>query len=246
MVTEVVMDNIVKGGHNVYGYDIGVLILDSVFPRIKGDIGNSKTWDYPVLYKKVLGYTPHKTVIELTKEDVFPFMEAAKELEKEGIKAITTSCGFLALFQKEISDYINIPFFSSALLLVPMLSKMLSKKGKIGILTANKKTLTPEHLASVGIINEPIRIVGLEEKEEFTNFTVQNRMYVDVNKCKQELLEAAEELVSYNYVEIIVLECTNMPPYTKYIQSETGIPVFDIVTLTNMFYRSMNPQNFLD
>lgn len=45
----------ITGGRNVYGYDIGVLMLDSVFPRICGDIGNAKTWDFPVLYKKVEG-----------------------------------------------------------------------------------------------------------------------------------------------------------------------------------------------
>lgn len=62
------MQDIATGGQNVYGYDIGILMLDSTFPRIKGDIGNAKTWGFPVLYEKVEGGTPQKVVLELTVE----------------------------------------------------------------------------------------------------------------------------------------------------------------------------------
>ena len=34
-------------------------------------------------------------------------------------------------------------------------------------------------------------------------------------------------------VGAIVLECTNMPPWSKDIHEVTGLPVFDICTLTN-------------
>ncbi len=238
------MNGIVKGGQNIYGYDIGVLMLDSTFPRICGDIGNARTWDFPVLYKKVEGGTPKKVVLDLTLEDIQPFIEGARELEAAGVKAITTSCGFLALFQEELSNGVSIPVFTSALLFVPMLSRMLGKNKKIGILTANKKTLTQQHLKSVGIENIPCKIVGLEEGEMFTNFTVQNWNHVDVEACRRELIEAAKELTMDGDIGIVVLECTNMPPYTRDIQEVVGLPVFDIVMLTNMFYRAMNPENF--
>lgn len=238
------MNGIVKGGQNIYGYDIGVLMLDSTFPRICGDIGNARTWDFPVLYKKVEGGTPKKVVLELTPEDIQSFIEGARELEAAGVKAITTSCGFLALFQEELSNSVSIPVFTSALLFVPMLSRMLGKNKKIGILTANKKTLTQKHLKAVGIENIPCKIVGLEEGEMFTSFTVQNRDCVDVEACRRELIDAAEELTRDGDIGIVVLECTNMPPYTKDIQEAVGLPVFDIVMLTNMFYRAMNPENF--
>lgn len=238
------MSDIVKGGKNVYGYDIGVLMLDSTFPRICGDIGNAKTWDFPVLYKKVEGGTPQKVVLELTSEDIQPFIEGAKELERAGVKAITTSCGFLALFQEELSNCVNIPVFTSALLFVPMLSRMIGRNKKIGILTANKKTLTQQHLKAVGIENIPCKIVGLEEGEQFTNFTVQNKDSVNVETCREELIKAAKELTKDGDIGVVVLECTNMPPYTKDIQEAAGLPVFDIVMLTNMFYKAINPENF--
>jgi Asp/Glu/hydantoin racemase len=40
-------------------------------------------------------------------------------------------------------------------------------------------------------------------------------------------------------VGAIVLECTNMPPYTADIQRETGLPVFDIVSLVNMVHAGL-------
>lgn len=45
--------NIARGNSNIYGFPIGmILMLDTAFPRIPGDIGNALTWDFPVLYKK--------------------------------------------------------------------------------------------------------------------------------------------------------------------------------------------------
>jgi Asp/Glu/hydantoin racemase len=234
------MEKIAKGGKNVYGYKIGILMLDSTFPRIQGDIGNAFTWNFPVLYKKVVGGTPKKVVLELTKEDVAPFIEAAKDLEKEGVRAITTSCGFLALFQKEMADAVNIPVLTSALLLVPLVYKMLGSNKKVGILTANKSTLTKNHFRSVGAENIPCVIKGLETKDVFTNFTVQNWQEVDIEACRRELIDSTEELMQEDEnIGAIVLECTNMPPFTEDIKKTAGIPVFDIVSLVNMIYESL-------
>ena len=231
------MEKIVYGGKNVYGYDIGILMLDSKFPRIRGDVGNAKTWDFPVLYKTVVGGTPKKVVLELTEDDIEPFILAAKELEQAGVKAITTSCGFLALFQKQLANAVNIPVFTSALLMVPFVKRFIGENRKIGILTANSKTLSDAHLRAVGICKEDVVIKGLEDKEVFTDFTVQNWDQVDTEKCRAELLEATEELLHENDdIGAMVLECTNMPPYTKDIQQVAGMPVFDIVTLVNFVH----------
>ena len=231
------MEKIVYGGKNVYGYDIGILMLDSKFPRIRGDVGNAKTWDFPVLYKTVVGGTPKKVVLELTEDDIEPFILAAKELEQAGVKAITTSCGFLALFQKQLANAVNIPVFTSALLMVPFVKRFIGENRKIGILTANSKTLSDAHLRAVGICKEDVVIKGLEDKEVFTDFTVQNWDQVDTEKCRAELLEATEELLHENDdIGAMVLECTNMPPYTKDIQQVVGMPVFDIVTLVNFVH----------
>lgn len=47
-----------------------------------------------------------------------------------------------------------------------------------------------------------------------------------------------------NDIGAIVLECTNMPPFAKDIQNVTGLPVFDIVSLTDMVFGAWNQRRY--
>ncbi len=53
-----------QGGKTVYGASVGILMLDTVFPRIPGDFGNAATWSFPVMYRVVRGASPHRVVRE--------------------------------------------------------------------------------------------------------------------------------------------------------------------------------------
>lgn len=237
------MANIVYGGNNTYGYDIGILMLDSSFPRIVGDVGNAKTWNFPVLFKTVKDKTPQKVVLDLTKDDILPFIHAAKELEKQGVSAITTSCGFLALFQNELAEEMNVPVFTSSLIMLPMISKMIGNK-KVLVLTANSDTLTPKHIKSVcgdDVDFKKFNVVGTQHKETFTHFTVQNWDSVDIDKCQNDIIEVIEEEFSINpdLYGAILFECTNMPPYSDIVREKFKLPVFDFVSLTNFVHSSI-------
>lgn len=234
------MGNVAYGGNCFYGYDIGVLMLDSKFPRIIGDVGNAKTWNFPVLYKKVENATPTKVVLKLTKDDINPFIDAAKELEKSGVKAITTSCGFLALFQKELAEAVSIPVFTSSLIMLPMISRMVGNK-KILVLTANSDTLSKKHIESVcgNIENINMDIVGTQLKPTFTHFTVQNWESVDLDECEKDIMETLDDAMAKEKYAAILLECTNMPPYSDKIRQRFGIPVFDFVSLMNFVHQSV-------
>ena len=41
---------VIKGGRGNYGEAVGILTLDTVFPRIPGDVGNATTFDFPVRF----------------------------------------------------------------------------------------------------------------------------------------------------------------------------------------------------
>ena len=43
----------------------------------------------------------------------------------------------------------------------------------------------------------------------------------------------------------LVLECTNLAPYSRDIGRLTGLPVFDMVTLVHWFHRSLRPERFI-
>ena len=61
-----------KGGKNVYGACLGILMLEAKFPRIPGDVGNAGTWPFPVQYRVVPGATPKRVVLERAKAYAHP------------------------------------------------------------------------------------------------------------------------------------------------------------------------------
>lgn len=231
---------IVKGGRTNYGEAIGILMLDTKFPRIPGDIGNALTFDFPVKYKKVKGATSQRVVREADPSLIAPFIEAARELEEEGVLAITTSCGFLAIFHEYLADAVSIPVFTSSLLQVPIVFRMLKKGQKVGIMTASKPHLTELHFKGAGIKDIPLVIYGMEEQEEFPAVFLDQKETLDIEKAESEMVQVATKMVSENPdVGAIVFECTNMPPFRKAVQQAVNLPVFDIVTLMNYVYDSV-------
>ena len=238
---------IISGGKNIYGYDVGILMLETHFPRIIGDVGNVLTWNFPVLYSIVRGSVPKKVVLDLNDDDLLPFIHAAQELETSGVRAITTSCGFLALFQEKLSKFVTVPIYTSSLMLLPTLLCAFYGKN-ILILTANSETLTDAHLQAVGIDvtkkNESFFIYGMQEKDVFTNFTVENWDYVDTDACQKEILDTVDDAMSKRTYACILLECTNMPPYSDLLRKKFGLPVFDFVSLVNFIHSSFAMNNF--
>ena len=101
--------NIARGGKAIYGAPLGILMLDAKFPRIPGDMGNATTWPFPVLFRVVTGATPEKVVLKGAAGLLPDFIDAAKELVRLGAEAITTNCGFLSVFQKEIAAPSTFP-----------------------------------------------------------------------------------------------------------------------------------------
>ena len=91
------------GGKTVYGARVGILMLDTHFPRVAGDVGNATTWPFPVLYKVVRGATPHRTNTKREEWILDAFVQAGKELVADGADGITTSCGFLSLYQARLA-----------------------------------------------------------------------------------------------------------------------------------------------
>jgi len=208
-----------RGGQNTFGFSVGILVLDTRFPRIPGDIGNAATFDFPVLYHRVPGASSDRVVRQGRRELLPSFIEGARALEREGARAITTSCGFLAMFQGEVAAAVSVPVFTSSLMLVPLVHRMLPPGKAVGIVTVDASSLRPEHYAGAGISPDMATVVAGLETARQEHVTVARR-----------LVEAHPEIGA------IVLECTNMPPYRADVQAATGLPVFDITTLVRMVH----------
>ncbi len=219
---------------------LGILMLDTKFPRIIGDVGNEKSFTFPIIKKVIKGADPKSVVINGDEALLKPFITAAKELEEEGVSAITTSCGFLAMFQKELSDAVDIPVFTSALLWASTLSAMLPSDKNVGIMTADSTKLSEKHFYGVGISKVNKVVYGMESTQ-FGKVFVGNKETLDKELAEKEMVNIANKMVKeHPEVGVILFECTNMPPYAKAVEEATGRKVFHIINLAeSVMYRQI-------
>lgn len=222
------------GGQNICGITIGVLSLESYFPKPPGHIKNPSSLGFTVLYEMLDGITVPELLGNPTGEMKDRLIAAAQRLEAKDVRAITGSCGFLALFQAEISAAVSIPVFVSALIQVPMVHHM--TQAPVGVLTASAASLTDAHLQGVGAAHVPIVVQGLDETDEFATVILRNeRTEMDLDKVADEVLQAGRALIQRAPdIRSIVLECTDLPPYAWRLQQALGVPVFDLTTLSEM------------
>lgn len=104
---------LIKGGYPFYGEAIGIMLNSTTYPLIPGNVGNASTYSFPVRIVSTPGlptdwWCDSKGADE---ERLGKVIKTAKKLESEGVRAITTGCGFYAIFQKEVAEAVKIPFF---------------------------------------------------------------------------------------------------------------------------------------
>ena len=213
------------------GAMLGVLMLDTRFPRIVGDIGNPATFHFPVRQATVRGASPQRVVRERDPSLLRPFIDAGLALVCDGATAITTSCGFLVLFQRELQAALPVPVWTSSLLLLPELQAALPQRRTVGVVTVDAASLGADHLRCAGAApGTPVE--GLAAGCAFQRTLLDDEAQLDVDAARQATVDAALRLVArHPEVADIVLECTNMPPYADAVRAATGRAVHDITSL---------------
>lgn len=239
----------VTGGKRYYGEAVGILMLDVVglYPMIAGDVGNASTYDFPVRMKVIKGLSdnPFPPLIDSNGNytpEVIKTIEAAKEMEADGVRAIVMCCGFFSLVQEVLAKAVNIPVFTSPLMLVPIIERMIRPDQSIGIVTASAKNLTYAFLEPVGISQSaPINIIGLEDSSEFyATHMGGTRTIMDVDLLREEVVGIVKKSVDLNPdTGAILLECTTLPSFAADIQKVVNLPVFDYIGFINLLYQSV-------
>jgi len=236
--------SVATGGKAIYGAALGILMLEARFPRILGDMGNARTWPFPVLYRVVRDASPER-VVRRRAEGLLPaFLDAAEELVRLGADGITTNCGFLSLFQAEIAKRVKVPVATSSLMQIPAVQALLPPGKRVGVLTVDARSLTTDHLKAAGVPADT-PVMGTEGGREFTRVLIGNEERLDVATAEQDLLDAGRALVAkHPEVGAVVLECTNMAPYSAALRRELGIPIYDIVGFITWFHSGLEPKRF--
>jgi hypothetical protein len=205
---------------------LGVLMLQTRFPRPPGDIGHPSSFGFPVRYRVVPGAYPAAVVRGQDPALLAPFIAAGAELVHEGARALTTSCGFLARWQRELQAALPVPVWSSSLLHLAQLRGL-----RCGVITIEAASLTPEHFTAVGA-DPATPVEGITPGSALHTTLLEDRSTLDEVDAERQVLAAGQRLLArHPALQALVLECTNLPPYADALRRATGLPVHDIVTL---------------
>jgi hypothetical protein len=232
------------GGKTLYGARVGILMLETRFPRIPGDMGNAETWPFPVLYKVVPGASPRRVVCNRAEGLLDEFLAAARELVRLGADGITTTCGFLSLFQRELAAHVGVPVATSSLTQIPFIERVLPPGKRAGILTISANSLTEDHLRAAGA-DPATPVVGTDDGAEFTRAILNDEERLDVAAAERDVLTAGDALVAiHSDIGAVLLECTNMVPYARALSQKLRLPVFSIYTFVTWFQAALAPRAF--
>ncbi len=225
-------------GIHVFGQTpsvLGIIMLDTQFPRPVGDVGNTQTFGVSVHHDMVKGVWPAKVVTSaasLRQARLVPsFQGIVRNMQMRGVQAITTSCGFLVLLQKELQAVTKLPVVTSSLLQLPAL---LAREQKLGVLTISANSLGAEHLRAAGVPKERLKdvvIQGMPPAGEFFTKIMGNQPTLDLALASQEAVAAALVLKARApELRSLVLECTNLPPYQAAMEAATGWKIYSLKT----------------
>ena len=207
---------------------LGLLMLHTRFPRPLGDVGHPQTFGFAVRRKVVEAATPERVVRGRDTAALQPFIDAARALVAEGCDAIGTSCGFLALWQRELQAALPVPVWTSALL---QLAEQQRLGRRCGVITIEAASLHAAHFEGVGA-DPATPVEGITPGSPLHCTLLQDLPTLDEADAKQQVLAAARRLrARHARIDTLVLECTNLPPYAAALRRATGLPVLDVVTL---------------
>ncbi|MFZ5946089.1 MAG: aspartate/glutamate racemase family protein [Bacillota bacterium] len=224
----------IRKGQVISGYTVGILLLDVWYPLLPGNVVNASTYSYPVRHKLVPGanqkrmHSGDPTLID-------DLIKAGRELEMEGVRAICGACGYFGHFQPQMAAAMNVPVFLTSLVQIPLIRQGLKPGQKIGILCADKPSLTPELMKKCGTDDPSICVIeGLGEEPEFSALLNSDRGCFNNAKIREEVVNAAKRIVQNNSnIGAILLECSDMPPYASEVQKAVNLPVYDFITMIN-------------
>lgn len=236
----------VRPGQVAYGYPIGMLCAQWNIPFVPGDLNNASTFSFPMRYLEVDGVSGADVLRGDGETFTQLLIEGARQLEAEGVRAITGNCGFMAVCQAEVAAAVDVPVFISSLLQVPMLTTLLGGHRRLGILAANSSALTPAVLGGAGIADlDRIVIGGLEQKPHFRDVILEETGTLDLGLMTGEVVETAVELKDANPdLGAYLLECSDLPVYSAAIREATNLPVFDWASYIEYVERATNPQTY--
>ena len=220
---------------------LGILMLDTRFPRPPGDAGNEASWPFPVTIRRVPGTTPEAAVRRDPTALFDAFAAEGRALVAEGCTALATTCGFLAPLQSRLAAACGVPTLTSALTLCAPLAATVPT-GRVGILTIEAASLSPAHLAAVGVPADTA-VEGLDGTH-MADRILSDAPELDLARCRAEMVAAARRVADRRRIGGIVLECANMGPHAADVAAATGLPTHSILSAVGWLRAGLSPRGW--
>jgi len=235
-------------GQIAAGHTIGMLCAEWNIPFVPGDLNNAGTFDFPILYATVPGADGASILSGDAQKHTAKFVAAARELEARGVRAITSNCGYMAAYQGAISSAVSIPVFMSSLVQAPMLLSMIGPNHRLGVLVANGATLNDALLASAGVTDlSRLVVAGLEANPHWRSAIIDESGQLDTEIVRDEVLSTARALLHrHPDISALLLECSDLPPYSAHLAQELDIPVFDWAEFIRWVHAACRPRSYPD
>lgn len=230
--------NLKNNRHPVAGHTIGIIALNLDYEKAIGNVANAQSFYFPVLYE----------IIDIDLELLFKgdaslndaIITAAKKLENSGVRAIIGACGFFAHYQKLLKESVNIPVFASSLLQVPLIESSLADDKKIAVFAANGDNIGQALIALGNTNTDNYVLVDVNQLKEFAPIRY-GKQLLNNEALELALTNLAKQTVEADpNIGAILLECSDLPPYTRAIQQHTHLPVFDFLTLINSVHQALD------
>ena len=229
---------------SIAGHAIGIVVLETWYPLLPGNVANATTFDFPVRYK-ILREATVERIMRADPLLLDMIIQAGHEFEQEGVRAMVGACGYFANYQREVAAALNIPVFLSSLLQAPMIYRALKPEQQVGILFANAKAVRKTMLEACGVTSDiPVAYLGMEEQPEFRNILEYGGQF-HYDRFEAEVVGRARQLVDENpAVGAILLECSDLPPFARSIQEAVKLPVFDFISMMNWIYHGIVQRSY--
>ena len=236
----------VRAGARFYGAPVGILGFDFDQPLIPGSMGNASSFSVPVQFGIIEGCTPADIMGDVSSDVIRASVAAAKKLENDGARFISGACGYFLKLQSAISQSVRVPVALSSLLLIPWLECLTPRCGRVGVIAAVEGQVDRNMLSLAGSADpDRIALEYISQHSPLHRYTFGETDVFDAAAMRDCVVNAAAALLQQAPdVSIILLECSEFPPYANAVHSATGVPVFDFVSLVEFFISGLRPRIF--
>jgi hypothetical protein len=234
----------IEKGQVISGYPVGIMLLNVWYPLLPGNVVNAYTYDFPVRMRVVPGSNQERmhsgdpTLLQ-------DLVETARELVAEGCRTICGACGYFGHFQRQVADAVDVPVFLSSLLQINWIKASLGSGRKVGLICADKPSLTPDIWESCSVDPAGCVIEEIPRGGEFEAILHSHKGSFDNSKVRQQVVATAEKIVrEHPEVGAILLECSDMPPYAADVQRAVNLPVFDFITMIRYAHSAVAQRSY--